>query len=64
MSAAAPREKKEEIVKEEKENRSKKGKKNKQGIQEAERKQDKSHCHKECIPRSFKDNNSHRPQEG
>lgn len=60
MSAAAPREKKEEIVKEEKENKSKKGKKT-QGIQDAERKQDTSHCHKECIPRSLKDNNSQRP---
>lgn len=59
MSAAAPREKKEEIVKEEKENKRKKGKK--KGIQEAQRKQDTSHFHKDCIPRSLKDNNSHRP---
>lgn len=63
MSASAPREKKEEIVKEEKENKRKKKGKN-QGVQEAERKQDTSHCHKECIPRRIKDNNSHRPREG
>lgn len=62
MSAAAPREKKEEIVKEEKENKRKKKEKHKE--YKKQRGNKTSHCHKECIPRSLKDNNSHRPREG